>query len=175
MLLQQAQEAAMQRSRASEETTQKALVGSWRSRPTASDRAGTWSPRCAETALSGRTRFSSPEIPHGPERGALRPPLACRYRVRAAATGARERVERVFPQHSGAARILRPDRHPRSGWTKRACATTADAQPAASDQYGDRFVIEFEIRGPLGSGVIKSAWIVRRGERAPRLTSCFVK
>lgn len=54
-------------------------------------------------------------------------------------------------------------------------ATSADAQPDASDQFGDRYVIEFEISGPRGSGVIKSAWIVRRGETAPRLTSCFVK
>jgi hypothetical protein len=52
---------------------------------------------------------------------------------------------------------------------------TADAQPAASDQFGDRYVIEFELRGPRGSGVVRSAWIVRRGETSPRLTSCFVK
>ena len=56
----------------------------------------------------------------------------------------------------------------------RAAATT-DAQPAASDRFGDRYVIEFEIRGPRGSGVVKSTWIVRRGETSPRLTSCFVK
>ncbi len=54
-------------------------------------------------------------------------------------------------------------------------ATTADAQPAGSDRFGDRYVLEFEVRGPRGSGILKSTWIVRRGERAPRLTSCFVK
>lgn len=54
-------------------------------------------------------------------------------------------------------------------------AATADAQPVASDRFGDRYVIEFEIRGPRRSGVVKSTWIVRRGETAPRLTSCFVK
>ena len=33
----------------------------------------------------------------------------------------------------------------------------------------------YEIEGPHGTGIPKSAWIVRRGESAPRLTSCFVK
>jgi hypothetical protein len=54
-------------------------------------------------------------------------------------------------------------------------AATADAQPAASDRFGECYVIEFEIKGPRGSGVIKSTWIVRRSETSPRLTSCFVK
>jgi uncharacterized protein DUF6883 len=49
------------------------------------------------------------------------------------------------------------------------------AQPAASDQFGDRYVLEFEIEGPRGKGIVRSTWIVRRGESAPRLTSCFVK
>ena len=54
-------------------------------------------------------------------------------------------------------------------------AASGDAQPAASDQFGDRYVLEFEIEGPQGKGIVKSTWIVRRGESAPRLTSCFVK
>ena len=56
-----------------------------------------------------------------------------------------------------------------------AAAATADAQPGGSDRFGDRYVIEFEIRGPGGSGVVKSTWIVRRGETTPRMTSCFMK
>ena len=56
----------------------------------------------------------------------------------------------------------------------RAAAST-DAQPTASDEFGDRYVIEFEIKGPRAKGIITSTWIVRRGESAPRLTSCFVK
>jgi hypothetical protein len=54
-------------------------------------------------------------------------------------------------------------------------AASADAQSAASDQFGDRYVLEFEIEGLQGKGIIRSTWIVRRGESAPRLTSCFVK
>ena len=56
-----------------------------------------------------------------------------------------------------------------------AAAATMDALPAASDQFGDRYVLEFEINGPRGSGMLRSMWIVRRGERTPRLTSCFMK
>lgn len=54
-------------------------------------------------------------------------------------------------------------------------AANADAQPAASDQFGHRFVVEFWIEGPRGAGIVRSTWIVRRGETSPRLTSCFVK
>src|SRR6266508_2487660 len=54
-------------------------------------------------------------------------------------------------------------------------AAAGDAQPAASDQFGDRYVLEFQIEGRRGAGVVRSTWIVRRGENAPRLTSCFVK
>jgi hypothetical protein len=54
-------------------------------------------------------------------------------------------------------------------------AGSNEAQVAASDQFGDRYVLEFEIEGPQGKGIVRSTWIVRRGERAPRLTSCFVK
>ena len=54
-------------------------------------------------------------------------------------------------------------------------AASGNAQRAASDQFGDRYVVEFEIEGLQGAGIVRSTWIVRRGERAPRLTSCFVK
>ncbi|PYR52982.1 MAG: hypothetical protein DMF95_05415 [Acidobacteria bacterium] len=54
-------------------------------------------------------------------------------------------------------------------------AAAGDAQPATSDQFGDRCVIEFKVEGPQGSGLVRSTWIVRRGETSPRLTSCFVK
>lgn len=54
-------------------------------------------------------------------------------------------------------------------------AATADAQQVASDRFGDRYVLEFDVVGPRGAGVVRSAWIVRRGESTPRLTSCFVR
>jgi hypothetical protein len=57
----------------------------------------------------------------------------------------------------------------------RGAAATADAQLAEADQFGQRYVVEFEIRGPQGVGLVRSMWIVRRGETVPRLTSCYVK
>jgi hypothetical protein len=35
-------------------------------------------------------------------------------------------------------------------------AATVDARPSASDRFGDRYVIEFEIRGSRGSGIVRS-------------------
>ena len=54
-------------------------------------------------------------------------------------------------------------------------AATADAQRVDADGFGDRYVLEFEMIGVRGTATVKSTWIVRRGERNPRLTSCFVK
>jgi hypothetical protein len=54
-------------------------------------------------------------------------------------------------------------------------AVTAEAQPAGSDRFGDRYVVEFDITGPKGSGRLRSTWIVPRGEPGPRLTSCFLE
>lgn len=56
-----------------------------------------------------------------------------------------------------------------------AAAAAREAVPAASDRFGERYLIDFEISGPRGTGTVRSAWIVRRGERVPRLTSCYVK
>jgi len=56
-----------------------------------------------------------------------------------------------------------------------AAAATAEAHPGASDQFGTRYMLKFEIIGPQGARIVKSTWIVRRGESTPRLTSCFVK
>lgn len=54
-------------------------------------------------------------------------------------------------------------------------AASSDAAPTDADEYGDRYVIDFDVMGPKGSGIVRSTWIVRRGEDTPRLTSCYVK
>ena len=46
-------------------------------------------------------------------------------------------------------------------------AASGDAQAAASDQFGDRYELEFEIERPQGKEIVRSTWIVRRGESAP--------
>jgi hypothetical protein len=42
------------------------------------------------------------------------------------------------------------------------------------DEYGQRYIVDFSMRRQGREAVIRSAWIVRRGEDAPRLTSCYV-
>lgn len=54
-------------------------------------------------------------------------------------------------------------------------AATGEAIPARGDKFGARYVIEFSIDGPTGSGTLHSLWILRQGENTPRLTSCYVK
>lgn len=54
-------------------------------------------------------------------------------------------------------------------------ASTGNAEAIASDRFGRRYVLDFRLSGPRGSGVVRSTWILRTGEDAPRLTSCYVK
>ena len=54
-------------------------------------------------------------------------------------------------------------------------AAIEEAQPAHSDRFGLRYVIDFPITGPKGTGTLRSTWIIRQGESVPRLTSCYVK
>jgi hypothetical protein len=42
------------------------------------------------------------------------------------------------------------------------------------DEYGQRYIVDFSMRRQGREAVVRSAWIVRRGEDAPRLTSCYV-
>jgi hypothetical protein len=53
-------------------------------------------------------------------------------------------------------------------------AREADAIVGEADVYGDRFTVDFELNRGNRRAVVRSAWIVLRGETAPRLTSCFV-
>lgn len=53
-------------------------------------------------------------------------------------------------------------------------ARFADAVAAEGDEYGQRYMLDFEMQTETGKATIRSAWIVRRGENFPRLTSCYV-
>ncbi len=55
-----------------------------------------------------------------------------------------------------------------------AAARTYDATPTEQDSYGQRYVVDFPMNGPAGQAMVRSSWIVRRGEDFPRLTSCYV-
>jgi len=53
-------------------------------------------------------------------------------------------------------------------------ARTHEAAEAGPSDYGDRFVIEFQMVGLRGEVTVLSSWIVRSGEDFPRLTSCYI-
>ena len=55
-----------------------------------------------------------------------------------------------------------------------AAALNHDALPLEQDEYGRRFVIDFMVTGPSGRAMVRSSWIIRRGEDFARLTSCYV-
>lgn len=53
-------------------------------------------------------------------------------------------------------------------------AVSRKATPAEEDEYGKRYVLDFEMRTEAGSATVRSVWIVRTGEDFPRFTSCWV-
>ncbi|SRR6266567_4941246 len=56
-----------------------------------------------------------------------------------------------------------------------AAVLTEDATAGATDEHGERYVVDFETQGLRGMVTIRTAWIIDRGETAPRLVSCYVK
>ncbi len=56
----------------------------------------------------------------------------------------------------------------------RVAAVGSDALVGAADKYGRRYVVEFELSGPRGEAVVRSAWIVRAGEELRRLVTCYI-
>lgn len=48
-----------------------------------------------------------------------------------------------------------------------------DVRQVAADQHGTRYVLDFSLNGPAGSGIVRSAWIVRAGEDVLRFVSCY--
>ncbi len=53
-------------------------------------------------------------------------------------------------------------------------AVEGNAVAGERDDYGQRYVLDFELAGPRGKATIRSSWIVLRGEDFPRMTSCYV-
>lgn len=54
-------------------------------------------------------------------------------------------------------------------------ARTGEAKVGEADAYGRRYTIDFSMATPAGTATIRSGWIVLRGKKVPRLTTCFVK
>lgn len=57
----------------------------------------------------------------------------------------------------------------------RTAAIAGDAFPGTADLYGRRYVVDFELEGPSGRAVVRSAWIVKAGEELPRLITCYIR
>ena len=53
-------------------------------------------------------------------------------------------------------------------------ALSKEAIPAENDEYGERYMLDFEMETEAGIATVRSGWIVRHDEEFPRLTSCWV-
>jgi len=53
-------------------------------------------------------------------------------------------------------------------------ARTAEVQPSSENQYGQRYIVDFDLAGQSRTVRVRSAWMVRIGEGLPRLTTCYV-
>ena len=53
-------------------------------------------------------------------------------------------------------------------------AVSGEASPTEEDEYGLRYMLDFEMSTEVGSAIVRSGWIVRTGEDFPRFTSCWV-
>lgn len=53
-------------------------------------------------------------------------------------------------------------------------AVSGVATLAEEDEYGQRYMLDFEMSTEAGSATVRSGWIVHSGEDFPRFTSCWV-
>jgi hypothetical protein len=49
-----------------------------------------------------------------------------------------------------------------------------EAIEGASDKYGDRFIIDFDLEHKERTAAIRSCWIVLAGEAVPRFVTCYI-
>jgi hypothetical protein len=53
-------------------------------------------------------------------------------------------------------------------------AAEGSATPGDTDEHGERYTVDFRLDRSGRHAVVRSAWIVNKGDRVPRLTTCFV-
>jgi uncharacterized protein DUF6883 len=53
-------------------------------------------------------------------------------------------------------------------------ARTTEIELGERDSYGQRYILNLPMTGPLRTVTIRSCWIVLTAEDIPRLTSCWV-
>jgi len=56
----------------------------------------------------------------------------------------------------------------------RAAATSDDVQGHGDNGHGMVYSLRFPMRTAKGTATVATAWIVRRGEDFPRLTTCYI-
>jgi hypothetical protein len=64
-----------------------------------------------------------------------------------------------------------------AAWLRMAFLRAARQRHAVAgraDAHGRRYHLDLEVFGPKGAAPVRTTWIIRAGETAPRLTSCFV-
>jgi hypothetical protein len=74
---------------------------------------------------------------------------------------------------ASALEIVQSDAELLRQWLLRS-ALTGEAVPRESDQYGQRYVLDFECVKGERRAIVRSGWIVLSGEAYPRMTTCFV-
>jgi hypothetical protein len=55
-----------------------------------------------------------------------------------------------------------------------AAAESDEAREMGDDGFGMKYELPFRLRTASGSALVKSGWIIRKGEDFPRLTSCYI-
>ncbi|MFQ3659764.1 MAG: DUF6883 domain-containing protein [Anaerolineae bacterium] len=51
---------------------------------------------------------------------------------------------------------------------------THNAVELTTDRFGTRYRVDFRLTTAKGTALIRSGWIVERGQRFPKLTTCMV-
>ncbi len=55
-----------------------------------------------------------------------------------------------------------------------AVRTSEDAFLDARDEFGQRYHLDSVVAGPAGTATVRSHWMTRTRDRAPRFLTCFV-
>lgn len=57
---------------------------------------------------------------------------------------------------------------------RRAAAESDDAEPRGDNGFGEVFVLRFPLATDVGTATVLTAWIIRKDEDFPRLTTCYI-
>ena len=57
---------------------------------------------------------------------------------------------------------------------QQAAVESEAVEPRGDNGFGEVFVLRFPMETHAGAAVVLTAWIIRRGEDFPRLTTCYI-